>query len=174
MNLVVATIPENPAELAGWLERRLVGLGLDGLVAELTALHQPASADASIEQLLPKVKALSEKRNEFRHVGYSADRIDQVLAEPAKYSTQGLLPKTQRHEPCAIVTLLAEVIQRSRLQLKGRRRARQVSGGGASESVPLSPGGVLESVPVPPSGLSAGVTVQAARAPAPIASNRTE
>src|SRR5262249_23154024 len=42
MTLLVATIPEDGADLAVWLERRLVGLGLDVLVAELTAIHRPA------------------------------------------------------------------------------------------------------------------------------------
>ncbi len=52
MNLVVATIPDNPVELASWLERRLAGLELDALVAELTALHRPGPDDTNLEQLL--------------------------------------------------------------------------------------------------------------------------
>src|SRR4051794_29689530 len=42
MNLSIATIPDDPADLAGWLERRLVGLDLGALVTELSAIHRPA------------------------------------------------------------------------------------------------------------------------------------
>lgn len=39
MNLVAMTIPDNPADLPGWLERHLTGLELSALVAELSAVH---------------------------------------------------------------------------------------------------------------------------------------
>lgn len=40
MTLIVTTIPEDGAQLAGWLERQLIGLDLARLVAELSAVHR--------------------------------------------------------------------------------------------------------------------------------------
>jgi hypothetical protein len=42
MNLVAMSIPEDPVDLPGWLERQLVSLELGALVAELTAVHGAA------------------------------------------------------------------------------------------------------------------------------------
>ena len=39
MKLIALEIPENPAELAGWLDRQIVGDDLAALVAELEAIH---------------------------------------------------------------------------------------------------------------------------------------
>ena len=39
MRLLAMDIPDDPAELPGWLERHLVGLDLAALVAELEAVH---------------------------------------------------------------------------------------------------------------------------------------
>src|SRR5688500_17600804 len=80
MNLVVATIPEDPAELADWLERRLVGLELDGLVAELTAIHRPAASGLSVRELLgPKL----EQVRESGLACLSRDQLRQLLTRPA-------------------------------------------------------------------------------------------
>ena len=38
MSLIVATIPEDAAQLPAWLERQLAGLQLDRLVAELAGV----------------------------------------------------------------------------------------------------------------------------------------
>ncbi len=51
MSLVTATIPEDPAQLAGWLERQLAGLHLGALVAELAAVH-PDIAGPPLEEVL--------------------------------------------------------------------------------------------------------------------------
>jgi len=72
MNLVVATIPENPADLAGWLERRLVGLELDGLVAELTAIHKPSVAGLALRD------ALNGRLDEVRESGLSCLSREQL------------------------------------------------------------------------------------------------
>jgi hypothetical protein len=48
MNLWIMTIPDDPAELARWLERQLVGLSLPELVAELTAIHGRAESPLSL------------------------------------------------------------------------------------------------------------------------------
>jgi hypothetical protein len=45
MTLVLPTMPEDPAELAGWLDRQVAGPDLARLIAELSAVHGPA-ADA--------------------------------------------------------------------------------------------------------------------------------
>jgi hypothetical protein len=42
MSPILLTIPDAPGQLAGWLERQLVGLDLRRLVAELEAVHGPA------------------------------------------------------------------------------------------------------------------------------------
>jgi hypothetical protein len=39
MSLIIATFPDDPAELPSWLEKQLIGLDLGRLVAELRALH---------------------------------------------------------------------------------------------------------------------------------------
>ena len=53
MTLIVATIPEDGAELPGWLERQLVGLDLRRLVAELSAVHRPSSREqAGVAEVL--------------------------------------------------------------------------------------------------------------------------
>jgi hypothetical protein len=53
MTLVAMTLPDDPAELAGWLERHLAGLDLARLVAELSAVHgTPASPASSVRDLL--------------------------------------------------------------------------------------------------------------------------
>jgi hypothetical protein len=44
MNLVMATFPDDSAELAAWLDRQLVGLDLGRLAAELSAVHGDTSA----------------------------------------------------------------------------------------------------------------------------------
>jgi hypothetical protein len=44
MNLILMDIPDDPAALAGWLERRLVGPDLAALVAELSAVHGSAGS----------------------------------------------------------------------------------------------------------------------------------
>lgn len=53
MNLVTMTIPDDPAQLAGWLERLLVGPDLGRLAAELAAIHGADSAPVgSVSALL--------------------------------------------------------------------------------------------------------------------------
>lgn len=79
MNLVVATIPEDPAELAGWLERRLVGLELDGLVAELAAIHRSAGLSPPLDQVL------GDRFEQVRAGGLSClsgEQIRQLLTRP--------------------------------------------------------------------------------------------
>jgi hypothetical protein len=53
MNLVAMTIPDDPTELAGWLDRLVVGPDLGRLVAELTAVHgEPVGGAADPEEVL--------------------------------------------------------------------------------------------------------------------------
>jgi hypothetical protein len=59
MSLVAMTIPDDPDELAEWLERHLAGLDLTRLVAELSAVHGPPPEAVSFEQTLgPYVKPI--------------------------------------------------------------------------------------------------------------------
>src|SRR5262245_2510284 len=80
MTLLVATIPEDPAELASWLERRLVGLELDLLVAELSAIHKPARAPA------PALRdVLAGQLDQVRSFGLaclSREQLRQLLTRP--------------------------------------------------------------------------------------------
>src|SRR6476646_4516551 len=80
MNLVVATIPDDPADLAAWLERRLVGLELDGLVAELAAIHGPQPGRPSLRDVL------NGRLAQVRSSGLSCltrDQLRQLLTRPA-------------------------------------------------------------------------------------------
>src|SRR5262249_58094806 len=80
MNLVVATIPDDPADLAAWLERRLVGLELDGLVAELAAIHGPSPGRLTLLDLLP------DQIEQVRSSGLSCltrDQLRLLLTQPA-------------------------------------------------------------------------------------------
>jgi hypothetical protein len=53
MRLIALEIPDDPVELAGWLERHLVGPDLAALVAELEAVHgRPGGAGVSVRGLL--------------------------------------------------------------------------------------------------------------------------
>ena len=47
MRLIALEIPDDPAEVAGWLERQVVGPDLAGLVAELEAVHGHDGDDAT-------------------------------------------------------------------------------------------------------------------------------
>src|SRR2546421_7439834 len=53
MTLYALDIPDDPAQLPGWLERHLVGLDLGALVAELAAVHGAAPGGGPpIQELL--------------------------------------------------------------------------------------------------------------------------
>jgi len=52
MKLFALEIPDTTTALAGWLEGHLVGLDLGALVAELEAVHGPASETTTLEHLL--------------------------------------------------------------------------------------------------------------------------
>ncbi len=53
MRLIALEIPDEPAELAPWLERSLVGPDLASLVAELEAVHgEPVGAQPSVKGLI--------------------------------------------------------------------------------------------------------------------------
>jgi hypothetical protein len=51
MRLVAMTLPDEPAEQPGWLDRQLIGLDLAALVAELTAVHG-GGAGPSLDEVL--------------------------------------------------------------------------------------------------------------------------
>lgn len=59
MTLAVATIPEDPERLPGWLEEQLVGGRLRDLVAELTAIHPTHPPGGSVrDDLGPRLRAI--------------------------------------------------------------------------------------------------------------------
>ena len=51
MRVIALEIPDDPAALAGWLERRMVGLDLAALAAELEAVHGPEPSSGARESL---------------------------------------------------------------------------------------------------------------------------
>jgi hypothetical protein len=78
MSLVAASIPEDPAELAGWLESRLVGFDLGPLVAELAAVHGRTDGPMLAE-------VLGAQRSTVLAEGLSAlppDALRQLLSHP--------------------------------------------------------------------------------------------
>ena len=79
MRLIALEIPEEPAELAGWLERHLVGPDLAGLVAELEAVHGRGE-DPAIEDSLRR---------------YFADALAQGLAGMPRSVLAGLMCRPQ-------------------------------------------------------------------------------
>jgi hypothetical protein len=52
MNLLLATLPDDAAQLPDWLERQLTGPDLPGVVAELIAVHGDRPASRSVRELL--------------------------------------------------------------------------------------------------------------------------
>jgi hypothetical protein len=105
MRLVALEIPENLAELPGWLEGQLLGFDLAALVAELEAIHGDLGHDAiSLDRLLgtDRVVLLErglsalpiERLREFlRHPRLLLDLQELVLVEGGSY-WQRLTTKT--------------------------------------------------------------------------------
>lgn len=80
MTLVLPTMPEDPAELAGWLDRQVAGPDLARLIAELSAVHGPA-ADATD---LATVVGPDRDTVLTRGLGaLSEDRLRTLLRHPA-------------------------------------------------------------------------------------------
>jgi hypothetical protein len=80
MNLITATIPDDSAQLAGWLELQLRGNELGKLVAELAVIHRAGSPAGSVRALLgPRLEAvLSGGLRELPR-----DLLKQLLRQPA-------------------------------------------------------------------------------------------
>jgi hypothetical protein len=81
MMLVAMTIPDDPAQLASWLERQLAGLDLGRLVEELSIIHaSPAAPPASLRQLLgDHVAAVTQQGL----AGLPFATLRQLLRQPA-------------------------------------------------------------------------------------------
>lgn len=77
MKLHAITVPDDPARLAGWLEEHLVGPDLGALVAELTAVHQPAGATPSLADVLGAATV-----QERGLAALPADRLRKLLTHP--------------------------------------------------------------------------------------------
>jgi hypothetical protein len=78
MKLLIAELPKNGAELAAWLEGHLVGLDLQALVAELSAVHGDVSQD-TLE------KALENRMGEVMESGLSglsSNLLGRLLRQP--------------------------------------------------------------------------------------------
>jgi hypothetical protein len=80
MNLITATIPDDSAQLAGWLELQLRGNELGKLTAELAVIHRAGSPAGSVRALLgPRLEAvLSGGLKELPR-----DLLKQLLRQPA-------------------------------------------------------------------------------------------
>jgi hypothetical protein len=80
MRLIATEIPDDPADLPGWLERQLVGLDLARLVAELEAVHgAAASSGPTLDQVLGGRRAgvLAHGLTDL-----PADRLPLLLRQP--------------------------------------------------------------------------------------------
>lgn len=80
MRLHALGIPDDPAELPGWLEQHLVGLDLAALVAEMEAVHRPGPSEPAA---LGRV--LGDRRDEVLGRGLAAlppERLGQLLRQP--------------------------------------------------------------------------------------------
>jgi hypothetical protein len=76
---IALDMPEDEAELAGWLERLVVGERLGALVAELEGIHGPAPRTASLDQ------ALGDRRKAVLRDGLASlphDRFGLLLRQP--------------------------------------------------------------------------------------------
>src|SRR4051794_28578015 len=93
MTLRGAMIPDDPPDLARWRERRLVGFELDGLVAELTAIHRPSAAARPTLR-----EVLNGQADQVRSSGLSClsrEQLRQLLLRP------GLLLELQEEVLCS-------------------------------------------------------------------------
>lgn len=80
MKLYAPDIPDDPAELPGWLERHLTGLDLAALVSELEAVHGPGPEGAATLD-----RVLGDRRGEVLDRGLAAlppDRLRHLLRRP--------------------------------------------------------------------------------------------
>jgi hypothetical protein len=76
---IALDMPEDEAELAGWLERQVVGERLGPLVAELEGIHGPPAHTASLDQVL------GGRRDAVLHSGLSSvpyERFGLLLRQP--------------------------------------------------------------------------------------------
>ncbi|HZZ71319.1 MAG TPA: hypothetical protein VFE24_03645 [Pirellulales bacterium] len=118
MNLVALDIPDEPTDLPLWLERRLVGLDLAALVAELSAVHGPA---AGPEPSLAKV--LGDRRAAVLSDGLTVlpdEALQQLLRHPA------LLLDLQDAVLSAGESYWSDVAQQEPLRLRSARGKRRL------------------------------------------------
>jgi hypothetical protein len=96
MRLIALMIPDEPGQLAGWLERHLVGTELADLAAELAAAHGTAAAPGSVRALLGNrldgvlgrgLAALppADLRQLLRHPGWLFELQELVLTHGGEY-----------------------------------------------------------------------------------------
>jgi hypothetical protein len=83
MKLIALEIPDDAADLAGWLDGHLVGLDLSALVAELETIgrlgERPATPPLSLETILGKEREVVLARG---LASLSQDRLRQLLRHP--------------------------------------------------------------------------------------------
>jgi hypothetical protein len=123
MNLIVSTIPEDPAAQAVWLERQIVGLELDRLVAELSAVHGMPAALLSVETVL------AGYLDHIHNAGLSGlprDLLRNLLIQPAlllQLQEQILLHGGPYWDDRARDNAdVAAVVERGRVALPGQKR----------------------------------------------------
>lgn len=78
MKLHAMTVPDDPTQLAGWLEQQLLGPDLGALVAELTAVHGTAAGPGLEEVLGSSAPPLKESGL----AGLPAEKLRLLLAHP--------------------------------------------------------------------------------------------
>lgn len=129
MNLTFMDIPDDPADLAGWLERRLAGLDLAALVAELAAVHGGAGAAPSLDELL------GGHRDAVLRGGLGAlprDRLGQLLRHPACLPELQELVLTAGGPHWDLLT--RETAELSEVARRGERRLSAFLGGPAVQA----------------------------------------
>jgi hypothetical protein len=96
MKLVLASVPDDTAELAGWLEHQIAGPDLGRLIDELTAVHGTDNVRADLQAVLGHYQSqvlekglgeLSEKRLRalLRYPKLLAELQDAVIAAGSPY-----------------------------------------------------------------------------------------
>jgi hypothetical protein len=79
MKLIISTVPDEPAELATWLERQLTGPDLECLIKELTAVHGQETAPSSLAEALGEDLSVALGRGLG---GLPANKLRMLLRHP--------------------------------------------------------------------------------------------
>jgi hypothetical protein len=96
MKLIISTVPDEPAELAIWLERRLTGPDLEHLIEELTVVHGRETTSTNLHEALASDLSIaldrglgglpeSKLRMLLRHPGLLGELQDAIVESGSPY-----------------------------------------------------------------------------------------